>query len=160
MKVVATRHDAFPELAMNRMSWTRQKLRPLGGRESTPRPGQYLKSLKINMNRRRPSSGPTPRYNTGTRPTPSPKNPRRGSIMDMLQAINRKLSGERFDAGAAQILMDGIALLIMVVGIRKMAAMQLTEAQLVFGILLVLILTMQAVIMGTLVGLRAKKSLV
>jgi hypothetical protein len=78
--------------------------------------------------------------------------------MDMLQAINRKLSGERFDAGAAQILMDGIALLIMVVGIRKMAAMQLTEAQLVFGILLVLILTMQAVIMGTLVGLRAKKS--
>jgi len=76
--------------------------------------------------------------------------------MDMLRAINRKISLE-IDAGMAQILSYGIALLIMVVGIRKVAAMELTEADLFFGIVIVLILTVQVVIMGTVVGLHARK---
>ena len=77
--------------------------------------------------------------------------------MDMLRAINRKISLE-VGVGAAQILIYGLALLIMVVGIRKVAAMELNEAHLIFGILLVLILTVQVVIMATLVGLQARKT--
>ena len=77
--------------------------------------------------------------------------------MNILRAINRKTSAE-FDARMGQVISYGITLLIMVVGIRKVAAMDLTEANLVFGIVLVLILAMQAVVIGTLVGFRAGKS--
>lgn len=76
--------------------------------------------------------------------------------MNTIRAISRK-GLWKSDAAWAQILVYGIALLIMVVGIRKVAEMKLTEADLFFGIVQVLILAMQAVIIGTLVGLRAKR---
>ena len=60
----------------------------------------------------------------------------------------------RVGAGAAQILIYAIALMIMVLGIRKVATMGLSESDLLFGIVLVLILSLQAVIMGTIVGFR------
>jgi len=60
----------------------------------------------------------------------------------------------RVGPGAAQILIYAIALMIMVLGIRKVATMGLSESDLLFGIVLVLILSLQAVIMGTIVGFR------
>jgi hypothetical protein len=77
--------------------------------------------------------------------------------MDLFRAINSKLSWKT-DAGMVQLLIYGIALVIMVVGIRKVATLELTEASLIFGILQVLILAMQVVIVGTVVGLCAKRS--
>lgn len=77
--------------------------------------------------------------------------------MEMLRAINRKFA-LKVDAGTAQMLCYGLALLIMVAGIRKVAAMGLSESQLVFGIVLVMILTIQVIIMGAFVGLHARKS--
>ena len=77
--------------------------------------------------------------------------------MDLLRAINRNVS-LKVDAGTAQILCYGIALLIMVFGILKVAAMGLSESQLIFGIVLVMILTIQVIIMGTVVGLHERKS--
>ena len=49
--------------------------------------------------------------------------------MNVLRAINWKTS-PKFDASMAQILIYGIALLIMVVGIRKVATMDLSESHL------------------------------
>ena len=78
--------------------------------------------------------------------------------MDMLRTLNRRISSEKFDAGTVQLLTYGLSLVVMLLGIRKVATMQLDESQLVFGILLVLILCLQMIIMGTLVGLYGRKS--
>jgi len=74
--------------------------------------------------------------------------------MKSLREISRSLS-LHVGAGAAQFVIYGIALLIMVLGIRKVATMGLSESELLFGIILVLILSMQTVIMGTIVGFRS-----
>jgi hypothetical protein len=71
-----------------------------------------------------------------------------------LLLIHRRFS-VRADAFAGQILIYGISLLIMVLGIRKVAAMQLTEKDLFFGIMLVMILSFQGIIMGTILGNKA-----
>ena len=76
--------------------------------------------------------------------------------MDLLRAINRRISTDKFDANMAQFLCYGIGLMIMVLGIYKVTSMHLSEAELLFGILLVMIITMQAVIVGVLMGLYAK----
>jgi hypothetical protein len=76
--------------------------------------------------------------------------------MKSIREINRRLS-VNFGAEAAQILIYGVALLILVLGIREVTMLELSEAGLFFGLVLVLILTLQAIIMGTLVGLSAKK---
>lgn len=76
--------------------------------------------------------------------------------MQTLREINCRLSLE-CGAGIAQLLIYAAALLILVVGIRKVATLGLSEAGLVFGILLVLILTVQAIIMGTLVGISTER---
>jgi hypothetical protein len=77
--------------------------------------------------------------------------------MNLLRALNRRLSTDRFAARTAQMLCYGIALLVMVLGIRKVTAMRLDEPQLVFGLLLVMVLTFQVIIMGTVVGLHGRK---
>ena len=76
--------------------------------------------------------------------------------MDMLRAINRRISTDKFDANMAQFLCYGIGLMIMVLGITKVASMRLSEAELLFGILLVMIVAMQAIIVGVVLGLYAK----
>ena len=76
--------------------------------------------------------------------------------MNLLHAIHRKTSLE-FDAAIAQKLIYGLALLVMVVGIREVTVMRLTEEHLAFGMVLVLILALQMVIMATLVGFHARK---
>ena len=71
-----------------------------------------------------------------------------------LQSIHRRFS-VLGDVSLAQMLVYAISLLIMVIGIRKVAAMQLTEKDLFFGIMLVMILSLQGIIMGTIVGNKA-----
>jgi len=77
--------------------------------------------------------------------------------MQMLRTLNRRISSPRFDAGTVQLLSYGLSLFVMLLGIRKVTAMQLDEPQLVFGILLVLILCLQMILMGTLIGLHGRK---
>ena len=47
--------------------------------------------------------------------------------------------------------------MVMMLGIHKVTALRLDEPQLVFGLLLVMVLTLQIIIVGTIVGLYGRK---
>lgn len=77
--------------------------------------------------------------------------------MNIVRAINQ-ITTPKLSVRAAEIVVYGAALLIMIIGIPRVVALGLTEANLLFGIVLVLILAMQTVSIGMLIGFRAGKS--
>ena len=57
--------------------------------------------------------------------------------MRIARAFGRKLSSDRFDAGLGQLACWSVSLLVLVLGVLKLAALTLTETELFFGLLLV-----------------------
>jgi hypothetical protein len=76
--------------------------------------------------------------------------------MNVRRVMASRLSSERFDARIAMPLIWGVGLLILVLGTYKVASFPLSESELFFGLLLVLILCLQTIMAGILVGLVAK----
>jgi len=70
--------------------------------------------------------------------------------MHVLQYFQRKLTSEKFDAKAGQVACWMVSGFILVSGIFKVTAMQLSEPQLFFGILLVLSVALLGVVLGIL----------
>jgi hypothetical protein len=71
-------------------------------------------------------------------------------MTDMLRLLNRSLTSTSFDAKAAQTACWACSLIVMVTGILKLTRLQLTEAELFFGILLVMAVTILGIIAGLL----------
>jgi hypothetical protein len=70
--------------------------------------------------------------------------------MKILRSLNRRISTEKFDVESGRIASFGVALLVLALGMFKLASLRLTEVEVFFGILLVLAVAMQAVIIGLL----------
>ncbi len=71
-------------------------------------------------------------------------------MTDVLRLFKSKLTSRGFDAKAAQIACWICSLIVMVVGIFKLTRLQLTEAELFFGILLVMAVAILVIITGLL----------
>ncbi len=70
--------------------------------------------------------------------------------MYALKCIQRKLTSDRFDATMGQTACWAVSGFIMVTGLLKVSAMQLTEPQFFFGVLLVLAVALLGIILGVL----------
>ncbi|TWT62075.1 hypothetical protein [Rubinisphaera italica] len=70
------------------------------------------------------------------------------TISQLIKLFSRKLSSSRFDVQVGQIVCWVFAIFVMLIGITKVSRMGLSEAQLIFGILLVVVLTLQMIILG------------
>ena len=66
------------------------------------------------------------------------------------QDFNRKITSDAFDAQSGQIISWLVSILVLIVGFMKLTSLQLTEAQLFFGILLLLAVVLLGVILGVL----------
>tara|TARA_R100000750_G_C2302092_1_gene79237 strand:- start:22 stop:288 length:267 start_codon:yes stop_codon:yes gene_type:complete len=66
----------------------------------------------------------------------------------LIKLFTRKLSSSQVDVQIGQIVCWVFAIIVMLIGINKISRMDLSEAQLIFGILLVMILTLQMIIAG------------
>jgi hypothetical protein len=71
--------------------------------------------------------------------------------MRIVRALGRKLSSDRFDAGMGQISCWGVSILVLVLGLLKLAALPLTETELFFGLMLVFAVALLAWNLGMLV---------
>lgn len=70
--------------------------------------------------------------------------------MNALAVFKRKISSGRFDAGLGHALCWAFAILVLIVGLPKLASFDLTEPQLFFGILLLIAVALLGIILGTL----------
>ena len=68
----------------------------------------------------------------------------------IVQHFKRHFTSTRFDVKAAQLILWCIALIIMVGGIHKLTRFDLTESQFFFGILLIMLVTLQIIVGGLL----------
>ncbi|HBN75883.1 MAG TPA: hypothetical protein DD473_08705 [Planctomycetaceae bacterium] len=66
----------------------------------------------------------------------------------MIKLFSLKISSSRFDVLVGQIVCWVFAIVVLLMGITKVSNMELSEAQLIFGILLVVVLTLQMIILG------------
>lgn len=57
--------------------------------------------------------------------------------MRVARAFGRKIGSDRLDAGIGQIACWSVSLLVLVLGVLKLASLPLTETELFFGLLLV-----------------------
>ena len=64
--------------------------------------------------------------------------------MRIARMLGRKLSSDRFDAGMGQLSCWSVSVLVLVLGILKLAALPLTETELFFGLMLVLAVALLA----------------
>jgi hypothetical protein len=70
--------------------------------------------------------------------------------MDTFGVLKSKISSGRFDAGLGHALCWAFSLLVLIVGLPRLASFDLTEPQLFFGILLLVAVALLGVILGTL----------
>jgi hypothetical protein len=68
----------------------------------------------------------------------------------------RPISTASFDHRLGQFACYAVSLMVLVLGFLKVSRLGLDEAHLFFGVLMVLILAMLAIIIGTLIAPRAK----
>lgn len=78
--------------------------------------------------------------------------------MNLMRALQRKVTSERFDIRGAELGMYGVSLVVLVLGVHKLVLLKLSEANLFFGLLLVLTVSMLGGITGLLMGMRAQIS--
>lgn len=78
--------------------------------------------------------------------------------MNILRELNRRLTSERFDKGLGRIACYVAAIFVQLLGLNKLVALDLTEAQIFFGVLLVGMLSLQLVALGTLSGYAREPS--
>ena len=71
--------------------------------------------------------------------------------MKMLAVFTRRITSSRFDAGVGHAVCWAFAILVLVIGLPKLASLQLTEPQLFFGALLLVAVSLLGIILGTLV---------
>jgi hypothetical protein len=71
-------------------------------------------------------------------------------MTNVLRLFKRNLTSTGFDAKAAQMGCWICSLIVMVAGILKLTRLQLTEAELFFGVLLVMAVTVLGIIAGLL----------
>ena len=72
-------------------------------------------------------------------------------MRNVFRLLKHRLTTTRFDAQAGQFGCWLMSLTFMVIGIRRIASYQLTEPELLFGILLVMALTLLGVIAGLII---------
>jgi hypothetical protein len=72
------------------------------------------------------------------------------NMTDVLRLFRRNLTSTGFDAKAAQIACWICSLIVMVAGILKLTRLQLTEAELFIGVLVVMAVTILCIIAGLL----------
>ena len=68
----------------------------------------------------------------------------------IVQHLKRHFTSTRFDVKAAQLILWCIALIIMVGGIHELTRFELTESQFFFGVLLIMLVTLQIIVGGLL----------
>ena len=68
--------------------------------------------------------------------------------MSVFRLVTRKLTSTEFDARAGQIAAWTVSALVLVLGLLKLASLQLTETQLLFGVMLVLAVSLLGVNLG------------
>jgi hypothetical protein len=73
-------------------------------------------------------------------------------MRNAIRFMTRLISTCRFDDRLAQITSYVVALLVLVLGMLKLCQLGLDQAQLFFGVLLVLCLTMLCIVVGTVAG--------
>ena len=69
-------------------------------------------------------------------------------MTDILQLFKRNLTSPRLDATLAQIFCWTCSIIVMVAGVLKLSRLQLTEKELLFGILLVMAVTLLGIVAG------------
>lgn len=75
--------------------------------------------------------------------------------MRIARAFGRKIGSDRFDAGIGQIACWSVSLLVLVLGVLKLASLPLTETELFFGLLLVFAVALLAWNLGMLVRIES-----
>ena len=75
--------------------------------------------------------------------------------MRIVRAFGRKLSSDHFDAGISQLLSWGVSILVLVLGVFKLATLPLTETELFFGLMLVFAVALLAWNLGMLVRIES-----
>lgn len=73
-----------------------------------------------------------------------------------IRLLKGQVSRTKFDVGVAQAAMFVGGVAIMMLGIRKLARLELTETELFFGVLLVMVLALQLILAGMLLPLTAR----
>jgi len=77
-------------------------------------------------------------------------------LQRIVGVLGRPLASDSRDASVGSILLYVAGVLLFILSTRKIASLQLTEAQLVLGLLVAICVTMQIVIMGMLLDVRAR----
>lgn len=77
--------------------------------------------------------------------------------MNLMRTLQRKVTSDRLDNRCVELAYYGVSLLVLVLGFKKLSLLKLNEAELFFGVLLVLTFSMLAVCAGLIMGLRAQQ---
>lgn len=75
--------------------------------------------------------------------------------MRIVRAFERKVSSDHFDAGIGQLLSWSVSILVLVLGVFKLATLPLTETELFFGLMLVFAVALLAWNLGMLVRIES-----
>ena len=74
----------------------------------------------------------------------------------IVNALRRPLSSDARDASVCSKFMYAASVLVFALSTLKIASLQLTEGQLVLGLLVACCLTMQMIVMGLLIEVRSR----